>query len=424
VIESHVPTEHKIGKEELLELVDLWRFDEPSRRRIAGAIAEGVMVAEPYLGRYGSELAKVDQLENLARRLLGVRHAVALHSGTSALETALVAGGIGPGDEVIVPGYTFLATPTAVVEVGAVPVIAEIDESLTLDPADVERRITPRTKAVVPVHMIGSSADLTRIVEVARRHDLLVIEDACQATGVTYHGRRVGTIGDLGCFSISTYKPIGAGEAGLCVTDDDGLYYRAVNYHDTAATWRTTRFGDRSAAGELFSGTNLRLSELEGAVNLVQMRKMDTRLERQRAAAAAVRRALASTWSERERPLHDLAGDAGYHLVFLATTADDALQAIRGLLARSIGAWRYGLVGNGRDWHVFTSWDHILGRRPRTSRGCSWACPRAAAVSYSAAMCPRTLDLLDRAVIVNVDDGWSSDEAERTADEINQVALR
>ena len=168
------------------------------------------------------------QLEKEYARFVGTRYALAVNSGTSALICALVAAGIGPGDEVLIPAYTWVATAGAVVSIGAVPVLCEIDESLTIDPEDMEKRITPYTKAVIVVHMRGMSCDMDRIMAVARAHDLRVIEDVAQANGGSYKGRRLGSFGDVGCFSLQQSKVITTGEGGMVVTDSEEIWQRAV----------------------------------------------------------------------------------------------------------------------------------------------------------------------------------------------------
>ena len=218
--------EPKIGVDEFLLLAEVWGFNEQVRRRIHDVIRHEDLGKGPSLIRYQHlRESKVKALEELAQQLFGARYVLAVHSGTSALETAYVAAEIGPGTEVIVPGYTFFATAAAVVSANAIPVICEIDESLTMDPEDFERKITPRTKAVVPVHMIGTCARMDAIVDIAKRHNVAVIEDVAQACGGQFQGRRLGTFGAAGCFSISSFKVIGGGEGGLITTDSERVTY-------------------------------------------------------------------------------------------------------------------------------------------------------------------------------------------------------
>jgi 8-amino-3,8-dideoxy-alpha-D-manno-octulosonate transaminase len=193
-----------------------------------------VLRAKRLFRYYGPEPgpSKVEELEKAFAEHAGTRYALAVTSGTAALICGLQGIGVGPGDEVIVPAYTWIASPGSVVAVGAVPVVAEVDESLTLDPADVERKITPYTKAIMPVHMRGTPSRMDALMDVARRHGLKVIEDAAQADGASYKGRRLGSIGDVGCFSLQFNKILTSGEGGMVITNDEQVWKRALMFHD------------------------------------------------------------------------------------------------------------------------------------------------------------------------------------------------
>ena len=172
------------------------------------------------LFRYGTPgvdgfQAKVVTFENEMAERLGHKHVVATSSGTGSLMCCLAALGIGMGDEVIVPGYTFIASIATIAMMNAIPVLAEIDESLTIDPTKIEALITPKTKAIMPVHMLGNPCDMDPIMEIAKKHNLYVIEDCCQAVGAAYHGKRVGTIGDMGAYSLNVFKTITTGDGAL-----------------------------------------------------------------------------------------------------------------------------------------------------------------------------------------------------------------
>ncbi len=207
-----------------------------------------------------------------------MRHCLAVNSCTSALVCAYRALGIGAGDEVIVPAYTFFATAATVVACNAVPVIVDVDDSLCLDPAAAERAITKRTKAIVPVHMRGAPAQMDAILDLGRRKGIPVIEDVAQAGGGSFQGKRLGSLGTIGCFSFDYYKVHASGEGGFVTTNDEWLYTRAQSWHDTAACWRPDRFCASGKPGELFCGENYRMSELQGAVALAQIRKTDAML--------------------------------------------------------------------------------------------------------------------------------------------------
>ena len=303
---------------------------------------------------------------------VGARHALCVNAGSSALICGLIGAGVGPGDEVIVPAYTWNATPNAVIATGALPVLAEIDDSLTLDPADVEARITSRTRAILPVHMRGAPADMRALTELARDRGLVLVEDVCQAAGASFEGRRLGTLGDAGAFSLQFNKIITTGEGGVVITDRDDVYDLAIDVHDCAGPVR------RGEGLPRFPGWNFRASELTGAVARVQLRRLDGLLERMRAA----HRRLAAHVSELPgltlRRANDADGDAGIALVAFAESAALARDAVDALQAEGVAAMQiYSL--DIVDLHVFPYWKPVLDRIPAPD-------------------CPRTLELLERAI--------------------------
>ncbi len=417
------PSQPKVGTEEFMELAELWGFSEEAIQEIYETIKDEDLGGGPHLTRYyNPRPSKVDALEREAAEFLGSKYVLAVHSGTSALETAYVAAGIGPGCEVIVPAYTFFATAAAVVSAKAIPVIAEIDESLTIDPRDVAAKIGPKTKAIVPVHMIGTVCDMDPIMKLADKHNLIVVEDVAQACGAQYHGQRCGTIGHLGCFSISTYKYIGAGEAGLVATDDEKLYIRAQNHHDTAACWRPDRYAQERMPGELFCGTNYRMSELEGAVNLAQFRKAPARLVRQRQVYKNLVSYLRPHQDIIPQQVRDLDGHVGYTFVFFAPAAAQATRLAEALQAEGVGANVF-TAGGARDWHIYKYWEHILEQKSATEEGCPWTCPfyDQALPPYAEDMCPRTLELLSRGIRISLSEWLTENDCRQLAGAINKV---
>ncbi|GAA1938476.1 hypothetical protein GCM10009738_09410 [Kitasatospora viridis] len=299
------------------------------------------------LGRYrfGAEdtVSRTMQFEREMAGLLGSRHVLALNSCTSGLLAGLTALGVGPGDEVIVPGYTFIASIAAVLFTGARPVLAEIDESLTLDPDDVAAKITERTKAIMPVHMIGAPADLDRLLAIARTAGCAVIEDCAQACGASYRGRRVGTIGDIGAFSLNSGKMITAGDGGLLTTDSEALYRQAFAFHDHGFAPDRAGLVDEGPR----MGLNLRLHELASAVGLVQARRLDGLLERCRTLKAAVRAELQDLPGVRERVIHD-EGECGTVHVLLfddPATATAVAAALGGRPLAASSKHNYALMG-------------------------------------------------------------------------------
>src|SRR5438105_536727 len=242
-----------------------------------------------YLFRYGISLGadvdprfkgKVYEVEREWARHCGVRYSVAVNSGTSALLTALAALGIGPGDEVIVPGYTFIASLSSIIYARAIPVLAEVDQTFNLDPADVRAKITPRTRAIMAVHMMGNPTRLDELKGIADEHGLLLIEDCAQAFGATYKGRPVGSIGNAGAFSFNVYKTITSGDGGMVVTDNEEVYRRCFAFHDQGHSPLRTgvEIGQRP-----FVGLDLRFTELQAAVLIAQLRKLPRILSHLRA---------------------------------------------------------------------------------------------------------------------------------------------
>src|SRR6185295_7780162 len=270
-----------------------------------------------YLGRYGPDDdpafgAEVLTLEQSVAQLVGVRHSVAVNSGTSAIWILLSALGIGPGDEVIVPGFTFVASMSSIVYAGAKPVLAEIDDTFNLDPVDVEARITPNTKAILAVHMLGAPCNLDRLSTIADRHGLVLIEDAAQAFGGSYKGRRLGSIGIGGAYSFNIYKTITCGDGGMLVTDTSDVYERCFALHDQGhlPLRHGVEVGQRP-----YLGLNLRMTELSAAVLNVQLTRLDRILATLRANKAALRAAIETTPGVSFRRLADPAGDVATHLV-------------------------------------------------------------------------------------------------------------
>ncbi|HEX9013914.1 MAG TPA: DegT/DnrJ/EryC1/StrS family aminotransferase [Anaerolineaceae bacterium] len=338
-----------------------------------------------HLSRNGSPddpkfLHKVETLEQEFAAKMGARYCVAVNSGTGALMAALVAAGIGPGSEVLVPGYTFVATYSAVIAVGAVPVLVEIDESLTMDPADARQKITPRTRAVIPVHMLGNPCDMAALTALAEEHHLTVIEDACQALGGSYRGKRLGTLGALGAFSLNNYKVINSGDGGLLITDSEDLYAKAYGFHDQGH--RPLRRGVEIGSRTLI-GINMRMNELSGAYALAQLRKLDRILVLLREKKARFKQAIASAHLEglSFRKIHDPEECATLLTVQLEDVST-AQQVARALKSKTVD--RSG-------WHVYNNMEQIL----------AYAGPDGQPL-YRQHMLPRTDDILARSINLSV----------------------
>jgi len=358
-------------------------------------------------------VSRVSKLEEEFAAHLGIRYALAVSSGTAALITALVAVGVGPGDEVIVPAYTFIASATAVLAARAVPVIAEVDESLTLDPLALEDKITPQTRAIMPVHMRGAPCDMDRIMDVARKHDLEVVEDVAQAIGGTYAGQWLGTIGQVGAFSLQLHKIITTGEGGMVVTKEQSLFHRARMYHDAAGFWRSEH-----PLMLPIPGVNYRMSEIAGALGRVQLRRLTGLLARMRGLKTRLKAGLDGFHLRR---INDEVGDTSVCLVFYLPEAGLARQVATALKAENVGASTlYG--PDVSSWHVYVNWKHILAQKTVTDEGCPYRCPLyQGQAEYSPDMCPQTLDLLSRAVHLDISPLLTEDDVDRTIEAVRKV---
>lgn len=325
---------------------------EEEHREVQEVLESGVLM------RYGFDAArngrwKSRDLEQALATRFGARHAHVCSSGTAALSTALAACGVGAGDEVILPPFTFVADLETVLLAGAVPVFAEIDRTLCLDPRSVAAAVTPKTKAVLVVHMCGAMARIDALVELCRAHRLLLIEDVAQAAGASFRGKPLGTFGKIGCFSFDYVKTVTCGEGGAIITDDAQVYNLAQAFTDHGHDHLGV---DRGADNHPHIGTNYRLSELNAAVGVAQLAKLDRILETQRAHKARLKDGLADIRCLEFRELPDPAGDSATFLSFMLPTEEKARQAAKSLGAAGVDGCFYWYDNN---WHYHRKWEHI-----------------------------------------------------------------
>lgn len=392
-----------------------------------------------YLYRYGQTAGpeadprfkgKVCQCEQEVARHVGVRYAVAVNSGTSALLTALTALSVGPGDEVIVPGFTYIASISSIVYARAIPVLAEIDETFNLDPEDVKAKITPHTKAIMAVHMMGNPARLDELEKLADEHGVALIEDCAQAFGASYRGRPVGSIGRIGTFSFNVYKTITSGDGGMVVTDDEELYKRAFAFHDQGHL--PLRTGVEIGARPFF-GLDFRYTELQAAVLIAQLRKLPPLLERLHASKRRYKEIIGDLPGLRFREITDEAGECATMLTLILPTAEIARQ-----MAVELGTKVVARAG----WHVYNNMEQLITLRMPTAEKCPFTCFGRFAgedreIRYWQGMLPKTDALLERALNISIgvsDPGLSSGygvtirddmaSVERHAQEFRQVASK
>jgi 8-amino-3,8-dideoxy-alpha-D-manno-octulosonate transaminase len=386
-------------------------FGEEERGEVAAVMKSGVLM------RYGLDAVRHgcwparDLEEQLAARL-HVRHAHVCASGTAAVFTALAACGVGAGDEVIVPPFTFVADIECVLWLGAVPVFAEVDATLCLDPASVAAAITPRTKAVLVVHMCGSMGRIDALEELCRRRGVLLIEDAAQAMGATYGGQPLGTFGRAGVFSFDFVKTMTCGEGGAIVTNDAALHEVVQAFTDHG---HDHRGADRGADRHPFLGLNFRLSELHAAVGLAQLRKLDRMLEVQRRHQRYLRDGLQDLRRVSFREVPDAEGDSATFLSFFLPTEAEAREAAGRLAAAGVDGCFYWYDNN---WHYHRRWQHFQ----------TLASPAALAVQkagwlphLSSIQVPRSDALLGRTISMLIKLGWTKTDLEQRRERMRSV---
>ena len=361
--------------------------------------------------------SKTLQFEKSYSEHLGVKHALGVSSGTTALFTAMAALEIGPGDEVILPAWTWYADYDAVVLSGALPVFAEIDGSLAMDPADIEHRITPRTKAIAPSSLQGGVADMDPILQIARKHKLRVLEDFSQCVGGRYKGKFLGAIGDIGINSFQLGKTITSGEGGAVVSDNPELFERAIRFHDVGAI--RSPYKEEFKGGLLagFTGCNFRMNEFTGAVLKAQVQKLGTICSRLRANARKVREGIADLPGLKLRKTADQEGDLGVTVFLDHGTRQKRDQFLRALRAEGIGA-------SGPGGSVILPIDQRIEKKATVHPDWpSFNSPQGKAIRYGAESCPRTIDIIGRTGGVIMDPNFTDDDLKDIVRAIRKVYL-
>jgi len=353
--------------------------------------------------RYGFDaerkgVYKVATFEKEFAKYCGVDHALAVSSGTAALRVALAALGISPGDEVITQGFTFVATWETILDSGAIPVFAELDQTLCLDPADVAKKITSKTKAIIPVHMCGAQARIPEILKLADRHGIPVIEDTAQSCGGRLQGKALGSFGKMGCFSFDSVKTVTAGEGGLVITGDKDLYTKASEYHDHGHDHNPKV--SRGLEKRNFIGMNFRMSELQGAVALAQFRKLESViLPSQRKNKARIKEALAKIDQVTFREIPDPQGDTATFITFFLPTSQKARAFNKAMADAGAGA----ICWYENYWHYYEQWEHLLEGKSLMRTGYPFKGESGhVRGSYAKDALPKTAEILSRTLSIAV----------------------
>ncbi len=347
--------------------------------------------------------------EQEMRDFFDVTRVIPMTSGMAALESALIAMGVGPGDEVIVSAYTYIANAVAVIKAGAIPVVAEVDESLSIDAKDVEKKITPRTKVIVPTHMLGYPSNMDAIMEVAKKHNLMVLEDSCQAVGGSYKGKRLGTVGDVGALSFNFWKNISAGEGGALLTNNKDIYEKALIYHDCCAV---AYFGKQleGLSTPLFCGDEFRTNEITSAIMRVQLTRLDGILADLRKNKKLLAQALSGHFEF--APQNDPEGECSN----VITLKFDSPEKAHDYFDKNGLIMIPAMMGK----HIYSAWDMLIEKRgalhPRMNP--FFFEENKNAPEYKAGSCPESDRILNSVGHVNIGIDWTEADIEAKAKEL------
>lgn len=330
---------------------ELWSDKE--RKEVNDVLETGILM------RYGFDgprkgIWKSKELETAICNTFGSKYAQLTSSGTSALSTAMAALGIGYGDEVITPAFTFVASFEAILSVGAIPVFVDVDDTLTLSPDAVRNAITSKTKAIMPVHMCGSMADMDALLEICKQYNLLLLEDACQSIGASYKGKYLGTIGDAGTFSFDFVKTMTCAEGGVVMTNNEDNYLKADGYTDHGHDHKGV---DRGADLHPFIGYNYRISELHAAVGLAQIKRLPEFLATQKKNHRQLKEILSSVPEISFRRIPDAEGDSCTFLSWFLPTEEITRAVVAELKTQGILPGNFYWYDN--NWHYVRKWEHL-----------------------------------------------------------------
>ncbi|MFH1137784.1 MAG: DegT/DnrJ/EryC1/StrS family aminotransferase [Pseudomonadota bacterium] len=387
-------------------------FGEEEKKEVLDVLDTGVLFRYEF-GPQRRGVYKTREFEEAFAAQAGAAGALAVSSGTAALKVALVALGIGPGDEVIVPGFTFVATWEAVLDAGAVPVLAEVDRTLNLDPQRLAAKITSRTKAIIVVHMLGAMADIEGVLKAAG--NIPVIEDTAQACGGTFRGQALGTFGRVGTFSFDSVKTITTGEGGLVISNDRDLLIRASEYHDHGHDHAPVGRGNE---GRNFFGFNYRMAELQGALGLAQLRKLPAILAAQRANKSRLRDMLAGRDGVSFRTLPDPEGDTATFLAFFLPDADKAQSFNRALADNQAGAVYF----YHNTWHYHRRWEHLHHQKTPFGNGWPFQYLEGRTLDYSPSDLPRSDEVLARLLVWPINVKMSENDFDRFGKAVEAAA--
>lgn len=380
-------------------------FGEMEKAQVQDVLDNGVLMRYGFDGIRNNHW-KAKELEKAIAKRMATKYAHTVSSGTAALTVALASAGVGAGDEVIMPTFTFVASFESILALGAVPILVDVDDTLTLEPSAVEKAITSKTKVVMPVHMCGSMADLDALKAICKKHNLLLVEDACQAIGGSYNGKPLGSIGDLGCFSFDYVKTVTCGEGGALITNNQEFYENAHKYADHGHDHIGS---NRGAEAHPFLGYNFRISELNAAVGCAQIQRLDEFVAIQKKHYSILREALSEIPQVTFRRVPE-GGEENYSFLnFFLSSEEKAKKAHKALLDGGVDACFYWYDNN---WHYYRKWEHLinqnsLGKLPQEAKNGLQELPK---IDFSASD-----NWVSRNISCLIKLGWNSEEIEQRA---------
>ncbi|CAK8720759.1 dTDP-4-amino-4,6-dideoxygalactose transaminase [Candidatus Electrothrix aarhusensis] len=371
-------------------------FGEEEKQQALEVFDTGVLFRYEF-GEQRKGVYKVREFEQAFAKYTGAAHAQALTSGTAALKVALTALGVGIGDEVITQGFTFVATWEAILDVGAVPIFTEVDQTLNMDPTDLEKKITSKTRAIIPVHMLGAPARIVEIKAIADKYGVPVLEDTAQAPGARLNGQHLGTFGHFGTFSFDSVKTITTGEGGMVISNDEELWRNCSEYHDHGHD-HAVNPGGRGGEGRRFIGFNYRMMELQGAIGLAQLAKLDSIVASQQKNKAILKEAASKIAGVSFRVILDEQGDSATFLSFMLPDKEQAAKVNQVLRDNKAGAINFG----ENSWHFYPSWEHLLGSKTLSKNGWPFDSHCKRRVIYDPEALPDSVELMNRTLVYQV----------------------
>ena len=390
-------------------------FGEEEKQQVLEVLDTGVLFRYEF-GDQRKGIYKVKEFEEKFSAYTGAGYAQAVSSGTAALKVALKALGVGPGDEVITQGFTFVATWEAIFDVGAVPVFTEVDETLNMDPADLEKKITDKTKLIIPVHMLGAPARIEEIVAIANKKGIPVLEDTAQAPGAKLNGKALGSFGVCGTFSFDSVKTITTGEGGMIITADENLWRHMSEYQDHGHD-HAVNPGGRGGEGRSFIGFNYRMMELQGAMGLAQLAKLDDIVASQQKNKAAIKEAVAHIPGATFRTILDEQGDSASFIGFFLPDAEAATKVNAILADNGAGAIPFG----SNTWHFYPKWEHLIAGSTLTKSGWPFKSHGKRRVIYDADLLPQSAALMDRLLVYQVPVNLSEERLRQITEALNKA---